>query len=827
MRISFILIIACALIGGISLETQAQYYPYGPNPDVPVFQKPLYPGGPSVPINSNVPIVPVFQQRMYPGGPLVPGPPAMPEPTRRSWYKYPPYYAPTIVVQPSQEVIRQNDEINDRYRSDYIDHPEDVLDNPEYYTPSQEHDSGPKLSLDDKKVVKFANSLQDDGSWSDIKYDNNLKNSWAAITHLSRLYVMARELKNPKSAVHEDKNLKDKCLLGLDFWLDSDLHHSNLAYETLKGEKQFIPILTLLREDMSPAQIDKACKRLEYTYNRAVAEAGDKPLEGAALTWIVNNTRMRGLLHNDPKLIALSSEMLSEGLSGNGKGAIKSDGSYHNSTNLLSSHGEGREFLSEASAHAKNLQGTDFALKQDNIRVLSDMLLKGNQWMSRGNTTDIAASGRSGSLPDRDAEYLADIANRMGEIDPERKTEYEKLIARFKDPEAKPLTGNKMFYKSDYMAHHRPDFFCSVRMHSDRTPEHEIQSGLDLQNFFLSLGTTPIVRHGNEYRNILPVCSWGKIPGTTLAQVPPDVFIDLKEEIKLAGGGSFVGGLSDGTYGFTAYDFSWNRLKGRKATFFFDEGFMALGAGIEGNAADFQIVTTLNQARLFGKVYAAARDPEDATKSNMYEMQRGPHLLPRCTWVWHDGISYIFPKPTDAAIFNDEAKGNWFSLNEGLSKDEIKEDLFTLCIPHGTSPEKADYEYAVIIGKDASKIPGIVKDFTAYFQTVSNTPEIQAVWYPEGKIGCAALYVKGVLTFKDGLSLEADQPCLVMVKEKQDGMSISLADPTQELKSVQLRITRNLRGPGVQALDSRTSTNIVFELPQGELAGSTVTNEYE
>ncbi|HVU85342.1 MAG TPA: polysaccharide lyase beta-sandwich domain-containing protein, partial [Puia sp.] len=61
----------------------------------------------------------------------------------------------------------------------------------------------------------------------------------------------------------------------------------------------------------------------------------------------------------------------------------------------------------------------------------------------------------------------------------------------------------------------------------------------------------------------------------------------------------------------------------------------------------------------------------------------------------------------------------------------------------------------------------------------------------------------------DRLTLAASKPCIVMIKENEDNVSaISVADPTQELDRLQLKVNER---------------NIDVRLPAGDKAGSTVT----
>src|SRR5262249_15036124 len=143
---------------------------------------------------------------------------------------------------------------------------------------------------------------------------------------------------------------------------------------------------------------------------------------------------------------------------------------------------------------------------------------------------------------------LLNTTHLLSKLPTTRAAEYQLFARRLlADPQAPPLVGNRCFWRSDYMVHRRPSWFASVKMLSDRMVSAELVNDEGKQSHLLSDGATFIYRTGNEYRDIFPVWDWRKIPGITAEQVAlkPD-----GKAIHTRGGSSFVGGCSDGQYGF-------------------------------------------------------------------------------------------------------------------------------------------------------------------------------------------------------------------------------------------------------------------------------------
>src|SRR5947208_3528799 len=143
-----------------------------------------------------------------------------------------------------------------------------------------------------------------------------------------------------------------------------------------------------------------------------------------------------------------------------------------------------------------------------------------------------AVIGVSHALP-RAVALLADLSIP-------RRAEMQQFAARLGGQDAPPLVGNKHFWCSDYITHHRPGWFTSVKMFSTRMFNAELVNNEGMRSQHLSDGANFIYLTGDEYLDIFPVWDWNKIPGTTVEQAPPS-----RDELKVKGKTSFVGGVSD------------------------------------------------------------------------------------------------------------------------------------------------------------------------------------------------------------------------------------------------------------------------------------------
>ena len=190
----------------------------------------------------------------------------------------------------------------------------------------------------------------------------------------------------------------------------------------------------------------------------------------------------------------------------------------------------------------------------------------------------------------------------------------------------------------------------------------------------LADGCTLLYRRGDEYADIFPVWDWNKIPGTTAQQM--DLSLD-KGGNHIKGKSDFVGGVSDGTYGLCVQDLIHGDLAAHKFWMMFDDGFVALGAGIRCDNKN-PVITSVNQCLMHG----------DATKSDQS--------------ITHDGFTYVIPAPQKFKLTTGSQTGKWSDLGTG-SPDPVKMNVFNLWIEHGPHPADAGYSYFVFAGPDHSE----------------------------------------------------------------------------------------------------------------------------
>ena len=122
----------------------------------------------------------------------------------------------------------------------------------------------------------------------------------------------------------------------------------------------------------------------------------------------------------------------------------------------------------------------------------------------------------------------------------------------------------------------------------------------------------------------------------------------------------------------------------------------------------------------------------------------------------HDGITYLFDQATECNVSNKPQTGNWKRISAQKSGNTITEKVFMLSLDHGTKPALASYAYAVIPGMDVKDIHGYLKK--SPYLVASNTPEIQAIFYPADEALGVVFHEAALFKWKKWL-IETNRPC--------------------------------------------------------------------
>jgi len=247
-------------------------------------------------------------------------------------------------------------------------------------------------------------------------------------------------------------------------------------------------------------------------------------------------------------------------------------------------------------------------------------------------------------------------------------------------------------------------------------------------------------------------------------------------------------------------DLARGKLVAKKAWFFFDSSYVALGAGITlGDDKEHAVATDVNQPLLVGHVMTSEGTGSVATGVQKID---AAHRV----WVYHNRVGYIFAPNTKVSVSSGPQTGAWSDIGTGSSVPETKA-VFNLWVDHGVAPQDGNYEYIVVPDASAAQVAKLAA--SSEIDVLSNTKSIQAVFNKSLKLAEIAFRVAGSIDTPVG-KVEADHSCLLLVRQVGSGWKVTASNP--ESLPRMLHVT----------VKGKSST---IELPGGNFAGSGVSVE--
>ena len=666
--------------------------------------------------------------------------------------------------------------------------------------------SSPSTSTLDSQVASLQASINTDGSWPDIVYDDHSQTNWSPGNHISRISTLSKAYSRPESGYYGDVSLKQDIEKAMNYWLGLDPapYSSNWFFISISIPKDIGNALIALRN--APVGIDSVleAQMIEWM-TKGVSMTVSPGKDGSNLTDIGQHYIMRACLTEDSAVLQHAVTETGNSIKISSGEGIKQDHSYMAHGPQLYTYAYGREYVSGIRNIAVNITGTSYAYPASKIAIFSDFVRKGFIKASRGAYTDFNVFGRSitrSGVGRADVNLIEQVRN----FDlPQYNASYDTVISRMRQlegPDYGVSPEHIHYWKTDYTVHHRPNYMIGLRNVSTRTVKSEMGNGENIKGYYLTEGATYIATEGDEYFGIYPVWDWNKIPGTT---VPAITTFPIRSSWGTnPGKSSFVGGVSDGIYGTSVYAMDDYSTKAKKAWFFFDNEVVCLGSNISSTAPQ-TINTTVNQALLDGNVMVSDGGAGYALSQGNHDFSNG------LDWVWHDDVGYVFPDGGNLHLSNQIQTGSWNSINQNQSSATVNKEVFKLWFDHGETPAAADYAYVLLPGKTAGETENYDLSNIAI---IANTDSAQVVKHVPLDMMQAVFYQAGDYQFGD-LSINVNKPSVVLLKSiSSSEIEVFAADPSQGLAGT-LRV-------GLETTSLGNMKMVDLDFPEGEFAGSTV-----
>ena len=323
--------------------------------------------------------------------------------------------------------------------------------------------------------------------------------------------------------------------------------------------------------------------------------------------------------------------------------------------------------------------------------------------------------------------------------------------------------------------HRRADWMVSMKGWSKYVWDYEASgSGENQLGRYLSYGSMLIYASGDPVTReasgiVRDGWDWSMWPGTTVIRLS---HAELKHEgrDRNFSDETFVGGVNiegqNGVFALKLQDTRFNTsFRAVKTVFCFDDVLICLGSGIENDDGGHATVTPLFQASI---------SEDRPTWINGAGVLAIPYTFSGTAgdiaWVMDSlGNGYVIPDGGDLRVQREvQTPGDFGKEGGGTGAFELA------YLDHGNAPQDSSYHYAVLVQKSPSKV-----------RAFASAPEYD-VWQQDDQahiVHHRGMKMTGYALFDtktrptDGRIVSVSLSSLVMTREVDDGLLLSVADP--------------------------------------------------
>ena len=499
-----------------------------------------------------------------------------------------------------------------------------------------------KTPVEDDEVTEILSLQNENGSWKDIDYNDQKVSRCEQTLHAVRFQRLA-----VYHRLHPERNDVARALhAAISFWGSCMPVTRSWYYNQVNIPKTFAPGFLLFKDEMS-------AKEKEI----AVAQMSRAKLTrtGQNLVWEAGNLLVAGLLDDNEQqvrqmaLIIQTELKISKTVAG-----LQPDWSFLQHGAQLQFGNYGQSFAVSQAYWAQALTGTELALSEEKRQILKDYITKGVGRTIWGGYMDQNALGRQ-IFPKSQYSKALSLEYAM-----------RNLGLTEKDVE----NGPRYYPNADFCNYRGDGWYASLRMQSSATIGYEAINNENMKSYFSADGALLVRREGDEFFDVAPVWNWRHVPGTTS-------YDDGKElwgtHLRLPyNKSSKVFGVVSGDMMAVAMEYDRDSVMARKTWIFSPDAIVCMGHDVTSLRSGDEIVTTVEQTRLAGKVKSGRN------------------------YVWHNGVTYVPVGSSFSFAGTVLGQGDWTVAAPYYGDGLVKEELFEVNISHGVCPDGATYGYCIV-----------------------------------------------------------------------------------------------------------------------------------
>lgn len=519
-----------------------------------------------------------------------------------------------------------------------------------------------KYPLNTEKINRYLSFIKNDGSFSDINYQDEKRTSWEPKQHAERTLELCKLYASDTTPYYHNEKIRNTIHQLLRFWFKNMPVCKNWWQNEIGIPRTLGQAFLIVEDQLSEQERQGAL---------AVMNKAHFGMTGQNKVWLASNMMIKGLLTDDEHLVKQARDTIVSEITISGTDGIQPDWSYHLHGPQQQFGNYGLAFLSSMTFFYKLFENTSYQLNEEQRSILVNLIDNGYRWVIWHRRMDISSLGRQLFMraSTHKGYMTAFCAQDLG-------------MTGF-PLEGNPLVGHKHFPYSDYTIHRTPSWMASLKMHSCRTIGSEHVNEDNIRGFYLGDGATYFYIDSDDYMDAFPFWDWRKVPGTTAFE--STIPVELKGRGN-RNSSTMVGGISDGLYGISAMDYARDNLYAKKAWFFTPDAVICLGADIHSDSL-LHVTTAIEQRTARGQLYNV---------TNKHPLSISEKTALRKARLFHDGIGYVMLQEGRLFAESAEREGQWAD-NMGVYKPEtIQGKITCIYIDHGAQPKKGTYAYMVM-----------------------------------------------------------------------------------------------------------------------------------
>ena len=339
---------------------------------------------------------------------------------------------------------------------------------------------------------------------------------------------------------------------------------------------------------------------------------------------------------------------------------------------------------------------------------------------------------------------------------------------------AAPPSGHWTLPYGALSIHRRGEWMVSMKGWSKYVWDFESSGRNNPLGRYLSYGTMLIYASGDPVGReasgiVRDGWDWSMWPGTTAIRLSHE---QLKHEgrDRNFSDETFVGGVNlkgqNGVFALKLHDTRFNTsFRAVKTVFCFEDVLICLGSGIENDDGGHATVTPLFQVAI---------SQDRSTGVNGESVRAVPYMFAgikgQRVWVMDSlGNGYVVPDGEGLRVQRE------VQVSKNYGRDSGGTGTFELAyLDHGPMPQGASYEYAVLVQRSPDRVSAFAS--SPEYDVWRRDGEAHIVHHREMKATGYALFDADARP-TNGPVVAVSLPSLVMAREVEDGLLLSVADP--------------------------------------------------